>query len=616
MEVNKNTVSKKSTFFYFKRNFINFKCFIVSLGLFFCGNTQAQNDFDIRFMLDTVDCVQQTACYKVQVRSSNGTAWGLAGQNYRLYYNSALASWQSGTSLLPNTYQNFDLVQDVQNLNADHINGNLSFEADLGFLNYAIDLNNVATGGVTLPADGSWVSTTELCFSLDPSVLNDVGTCFEIVWARDGMTNEYALSFVEISEWVGPNNTTPAVGVVYDDLDPTDGEASCFQTSCIVLVTEYDIRLDFDSIDCINNLACYNVQIRDPNLTGWSLAGQNYRIYYDASLASWQSGVSLLPTSYENFTLQQDLQNLNAVTPSGNLAFENTLSFLNYSMDLIDPGVGGINLPVDGSWLTTSQLCFDVEPILLNDPGTCLEAIWARTGLTDEYATSFVEISEWVAINDTEMANGALYDDLESSDGDASCFPTSCLFDLGDLADTSATTNSGDYQTLLANNGPRHLIIPTLKIGSLIDNELDGAQSNMADGDGADEDGFSFPVTLNISPNNTIQLPLQVNNTSGSTAHYEAWIDWNGDGDFDDTDEMIFDLSDDGAGDFGMSFISIAIPSGAIQNQDLGARFRLSNQDNMTPNGTITSGEVEDYIIQVECPTDTCVPIKLTIKRS
>ena len=78
-------------------------------------------------------------------------------------------------------------------------------------------------------------------------------------------------------------------------------------------------------------------------MAGWGLAGQNYRIYYDASLASWQSGVSTLGGSYQNFTLIQDIQGVNANTPSGNLSFEDSLSFLNYTMELIDPGMGGIN---------------------------------------------------------------------------------------------------------------------------------------------------------------------------------------------------------------------------------------------------------------------------------
>jgi len=43
-------------------------------------------------------------------------------------------------------------------------------------------------------------------------------------------------------------------------------------------------------------------------------------------------------------------------------------------------------------------------------------------------------------------------------------------------------------------------------------------------------------------------------------------------------------------------------------NNLLGFRIRLSNEDNMTPNGHIYSGEVEDYLIDVNCPPSICLP--------
>jgi hypothetical protein len=97
------------------------------------------------------------------------------------------------------------------------------------------------------------------------------------------------------------------------------------------------------------------------------------------------------------------------------------------------------------------------------------------------------------------------------------------------------------------------------------------------------------------------------------TAHLEGWIDWNGDGDFDDAGEMIVDLSDDGAGDFGVTRISFTVPPDAVQNQALGVRFRLSQTDDMTPYGQIDSGEVEDYLISVGCPLEQCLPTDMKI---
>ena len=56
----------------------------------------------------------------------------------------------------------------------------------------------------------------------------------------------------------------------------------------------------------------------------------------------------------------------------------------------------------------------------------------------------------------------------------------------------------------------------------------------------------------------------------------------------------------------------IQVPVNVQTNSLLGVRIRFSNTDNMTPYGMINSGEVEDYLISVTCPTKNCIPIKGT----
>lgn len=590
-------------------------CFII-----FCitgfSTISGQQTYDIRLVLDTMDCMTNIACYDVQLRSANATTWGLAGQNYRLYYDASVAAWQSGISTLPPTYQNFTLVQDVQDVDASAAMSHLSFEATLGFLNYTMDLNNTSTGGIDLPGDGSWVTTSNLCFLLEDNLVLDPNTCFEVVWARDSLTSAYGTAFVEVSEWVGPDNTTMATANMYDDLVNSDGDDACITGICFP-PTQYDIRLEFDSIDCINKVGCFDVQLRSSNGIAWGLAGQNYRLYYDASLAAWQSGVSVLPdSSYQTFTLIQDIQDVDASATNSNLAFEGTLGFLNYTMDLINPSLGGITIPSDGSWVTTSQLCFTLEDTLLDNPSTCLEAIWARDTLTAAYATSFVEVAEWVQADSTQMADGVVYDDLDSLDGNGSCFDGLCAYDYGDLPDVTAGTGSNDYQTLTANNGPGHVVISGLTLGSIADLEPDGQPSPDALGDGSDEDALTIFSTLDISPGMTFRLPFSYTNTTGDTAHVEGWIDWNGDGDFDDANEMVLDVNDGNGTTPIADRWQINIPSFALTGEFLGLRIRISNQDNMTPYGTVGSGEVEDYLIGLDCKTQICIPANITIQKS
>ena len=185
--------------------------------------------------------------------------------------------------------------------------------------------------------------------------------------------------------------------------------------------------------------------------------------------------------------------------------------------------------------------------------------------------------------------------------------------DRGDLPDISATTNLNDYQTTNANNGPVHVIIPGLSLGTTVDGETDGQPSTDALGDGVDEDGLMIFPSIDIGPGSTIRLPLDYTNTTGATAYIEAWIDWNGDGAFDGPGEMVFDVAD--IGDSAYDQLEITIPNDAVTGEFLGLRIRISNQDDMTPYGLIPSGEIEDYLIGIGCPNQICVPIETAIIR-
>lgn len=189
--------------------------------VFFLGKLMAQSSYEIRFEISELNNVQSRLCLEVQLRNTEAVAWNLAGQNYRLFYNTEKMKFNNGTSLLGNQYQAFTLVQKIEEIDASKVNGSLSFSTNLGFLNYAIDLNNVVNGGITLPADSTWVTTSQLCFDLLAAVDES-----EVVWARTGHTNAYANSFVEIQEWVTTNTTLATTGTYYYDFLPLAQETT------------------------------------------------------------------------------------------------------------------------------------------------------------------------------------------------------------------------------------------------------------------------------------------------------------------------------------------------------------------------------------------------------
>ncbi len=192
-------------------------------------------------------------------------------------------------------------------------------------------------------------------------------------------------------------------------------------------------------------------------------------------------------------------------------------------------------------------------------------------------------------------------------------------YDFGDLPDLAAgTTGTNDYETSKLNGGPSHLIISGLFLGDTVDIDNDGFPDVQAFGDDNDnmddEDGITILPSLDVRPGGMIRLPISVTNTTGDTAYIEAWIDWDGDGDFDATNELVANLKDNKDGVF-PAYLTISIPETAATGNLLGFRIRLSNTDNMTPYGQIDSGEVEDYLLGIDCKQVVCLPVEVMLKR-
>ena len=170
--------------------------------------------------------------------------------------------------------------------------------------------------------------------------------------------------------------------------------------------------------------------------------------------------------------------------------------------------------------------------------------------------------------------------------------------DFGDAADTG--TNYDIEST-------SHSVVNGLSIGSIVDNEISAealANANAtATGDDSsgqdDEDGVTFDATLTNS-STTYSVTVSTTNTTGSNAELIGWIDFDGNGTFD-SDEASTPVTVSASGTVNVNWTNI--PSGT-QVGDTYARFRLNsdpaNIDNTNANGTLNSGEVEDYLISVK----------------
>ena len=140
-----------------------------------------------------------------------------------------------------------------------------------------------------------------------------------------------------------------------------------------------------------------------------------------------------------------------------------------------------------------------------------------------------------------------------------------------------------------------HAIAPDFRLGAAIDGELAGGSPD-ASGDGADDDGITFPV---LTRGQTVTITADV---TGAGGFLQGWIDFDGSGTFEAGEQIAADLQD-GDGDGEIS-IPVTVPSNAVAIQTF-ARFRWSTTNGLDATTTASDGEVEDYAVT---PVQTTFP--------
>ncbi|MBE3136604.1 MAG: DUF3494 domain-containing protein [Thermoplasmata archaeon] len=176
------------------------------------------------------------------------------------------------------------------------------------------------------------------------------------------------------------------------------------------------------------------------------------------------------------------------------------------------------------------------------------------------------------------------------------CGEPPCDYDFGDAP--------APYPTLLADNGPRHIISPNFWLGASIDAETDGQPDLNAMGDDNqnldDEDGVSMPsIIYNGST-------VFINVVASQAGVLDAWVDFNADGDWDDTlpsgSERIFTHYQLSAGANALSFY---VPEESLIYETTYARFRFSAIGVDSYTGCTCNGEVEDYKVYIDTDWET-----------
>ena len=166
---------------------------------------------------------------------------------------------------------------------------------------------------------------------------------------------------------------------------------------------------------------------------------------------------------------------------------------------------------------------------------------------------------------------------------------------------------------------PRHIIGPSFYMGeSEPDVETTEQPSADADSDDLigedDEDGVFIPTLIR---GESAKIIVKV---TGKNGYLQGWVDWNGDGDFNDTvegvaEQIIIDARDnktsssarsnDSDTEEGQITINITVPT-TVSEDNTYARFRWSDTKSLKSTGAARNGEVEDYAFTISQDKMNC----------
>lgn len=155
------------------------------------------------------------------------------------------------------------------------------------------------------------------------------------------------------------------------------------------------------------------------------------------------------------------------------------------------------------------------------------------------------------------------------------------------------------FPTLLEDDGARHWLDDSgPRIGKALDAEIDGQPSVGAIGDDtageSDEDGVTFGKMVPGRPGSA-RIVLSA---PAGIAVLDAWIDFNGDRDWNDAGERIASAK---VLPHGATALTFDVPSTAKIGTTI-ARFRLSSNGTPRVDGFATDGEVHDQRVKIGAP--------------
>ncbi|MFZ4520419.1 MAG: PKD domain-containing protein [Bacteroidales bacterium] len=247
-----------------------------------------------------------------------------------------------------------------------------------------------------------------------------------------------------------------------------------------------------------------------------------------------------------------------------------------------------IDYNINGNWTGPGEHVFNTQ--FVNTAANFLSFVVPATASVGQSYARF----RFRTIQSAITFNGLV------SDGEVEDYPVyinDCSegneLDFGDAPDSPLI--GFNYPTLLASNGARHAKYTNIRLGALIDAEINGQPNMTSLGDDLaisdDEDGVQFIGKMYVG------RPANIQVTASVPGFLNAWMDYNHDGDWADAGEKIFTNQPLVAG---INNLTFTIPTTATQGK-IYSRFRFNTIGGLNYFGLAMNGEVEDYQVHA-CP--------------
>ena len=169
-----------------------------------------------------------------------------------------------------------------------------------------------------------------------------------------------------------------------------------------LLTAQSQVDLRILQVSQQNDKACYDLEIRSPHNEQINLAGQNYRMFYNADQAS------VIEESIKNYSSLQSYGDLEMISTE-----QNDVGFLSLSVDARINNDHTLIVPQDGSWIRVASACFN------SISGDSYDLVWASQ-LTQDFASAHVALSKWRVDDEQEVIEPNLLIDHLGQDFSAS----------------------------------------------------------------------------------------------------------------------------------------------------------------------------------------------------